>query len=134
MRDIRFRGRRIDNGEWVYGDLIHSRTKVKSVIVDDEGFGRAVDPETVGQYTGLKDRDSKEIYARDIAENNGQRYEIVYRDDMAMFMVRVIKGTTLTKGLCFGLWQYKQSESSNILDLEIIGNGCEHPDLLGGRT
>jgi hypothetical protein len=47
MGDYKFRGKRVDNGEWVYGDLVHSRTKVSSVIFDDEGFGRAVDPETI---------------------------------------------------------------------------------------
>jgi YopX protein. len=85
----------------------------------------------VMQYTGLVDINGKEVCERDIAENEGHRYEIVYRDDMAMFMVKVIKGATLVKGLCFPLWQYKQSERSKVLELKVIGNVYE---IQGGAS
>lgn len=60
MRDIEFRGRRTDNGEWVYGNLVRGCDEQYAYIVE---FGNKelcrnyvdIDPETVGQYTGLKD-------------------------------------------------------------------------------
>lgn len=69
MREIKFRGRRLDNREWVYGSLIifHDWEGNRRVqIVDDVGNIYEADPATVGQYTGLKDKDGKEIYEGDI--------------------------------------------------------------------
>ena len=60
MREYKFRGRRIDNGEWVHGYLIEDRYIVGPVVEWTEDyfsteFWFKVDPETVGQYTGLRE-------------------------------------------------------------------------------
>lgn len=81
-RIIKFRGKRIDNGEWVYGDLVvnkatnsyriwHDFANVKhgdytaSGLHECSGSLFNVDPETVGQFTGLADKNSKEIFDGD---------------------------------------------------------------------
>ena len=65
MREILFRGKRVDNGEWVYGDLQHDYNGEPRCISDYCG-ANPVDPSTVGQYTGLKDKNGKRIFEGDI--------------------------------------------------------------------
>lgn len=65
MREILFRGKRIDNGEWVYGDLRHWRNGSVGIHNNLLTNTLTVDPETVGQCTGLNDKNGRKIFEGD---------------------------------------------------------------------
>ena len=82
MREILFRGKRIDNGAWVYGSLIDGIYGAVPVIVTqpsvDDGFRLDfeydhVDPATLGQYTGLKDKNGKKVFEGGYNQKNKRR-------------------------------------------------------------
>ena len=66
MREILFRGERVDNGEWVYGFLVKMWGQYHIVDQNNENSAYMIEPESVGQYTGLKDKNGNKIFEGDI--------------------------------------------------------------------
>lgn len=125
MREIKFRGKRLDNGEWLYGSLVILNGRY--FIFDDVN---EVDPTTVGEFTGLKDKNGKEIYEGDVirsplSEDKTRPHRIFYHTGNAAFMGALID----RKELCYLRldqdWIYKFGK-------EVIGNIHDNLELLKG--
>ena len=91
MREIIFRGKRLDNREWYYGSYLFlhissvdwtgaKRGKPEDVhyIVNDQDINYAVSPSTVGQYTGLKDKHGKRIFENGYMIIDKQTYKVLF--------------------------------------------------------
>ena len=148
MREIKFRGKRIDNGEWVYGFLANrgliSIGAIQISVEDINSKATAqmraviqayqVDPETVGQYTGLKDRNGKEIYEGDIVRFTRKNVfnakgliigVIEYHPDRLAYIVSncIVRQPDGEKEK----WDYTFLSEDG---LEVIGNIYDNPELL----
>ena len=131
MREILFRGQSIDRRKWYEGDLYQTRLKsvffIQYYTEHGDRMAIEVDPETVGQYTGLTDKNGKKIFEGDIVVTNkfgspNRKYVIVYDDEIATY---IGEGK---KGCC----HYFTTFSRDADAFEVIGNIHDNPELLKG--
>lgn len=126
MRMIKFRGKRLD-GEWVYGDLLLDRGFGGDVISDvvwirkENNKSYQALPETVGQWTGLVDKNRVEAYEKDVVDvyfEDGEIERAILVWDEMLFRYR-LKSSDGT------LWGFDGG-----LRFKIIGNLIDSPDLM----
>lgn len=124
---ITFKAKRLDNGEWVKGDLIHSTSYVgisyPSNEFSDVPVVHRVDPETVCQFTGLKDCEGNEVWNHDLLQSpcreEGTIYEVSWGKEDGGFIVKEsISGGRLLSYLCPVLTQFKFKVIGNKFDKE----------------
>ena len=144
MREMLFRGKRLDNGEWVYGSFCMDALEQFNGLCGVDGFIRLydkgkgkmqtyeVDRETVGQYTGLMDKNGKRIFEGDIVAQNWYDYDeprddsfgkVVFCEyDCSFSVMDVNKDGFMPLGRC-GSYHW---------EVEVIGNIHDNPELLKG--
>lgn len=132
MRKIKFRGKRINGGEWVYGSLLQDTGLGKAredTLICAESTAFSVIPETVGQFTSLIDKNGKEIYEGDVVRFidytytplDGLKHEGYIAYNKGYF--EIVVGDNLRYCLhSLQLWVYNHCE--------VIGNIHDNPDLL----
>lgn len=129
MRDIEFRGKQTDNGEWVYGvptkDGRGEMVMVENIFECEEYNCRGanclyVDENTVGRYTGLKDKNGTKIFEGDIVLLKGydEPYQVVF--DESCFLV-------YSDSVRYAMDNFYDYE------IEVIGNIYDNPELSGGK-
>lgn len=127
MREIKFRGKstKIDCfGKWVYGDL-HIRTPFAH-IHEDIGKRVPIDPDTIGQFTGLTDKNDKEIYEGDIIKTGQFPWEASYIVNWDVISARFIFVSTESGS-------YLTPRDFNFDYVEVVGNTIDNPELLTNK-
>lgn len=133
MRTIKFRGKEINTGEWVYGfytqgSFIDPNTGTETIRhIIDNGMLHDVVPETIGQFTGLKDKNGKEIYEGDVLKSRSIIHVVEYKEDEGAFVGRFNRSARVTMLqpnyvplLQWWINKYKK---------EVVGNIHDNPEL-----
>ena len=130
-----FRGKRIDTGEWIIGSLlvdkqqdIETGEQIEIIGIypsEYKDFAKKIDPSTICQCTGLKDKNGNLIWENDIVKDkNGNLYKAFWQDNYYQFSWICIKSNSLPVG---AKWDFYSIRS---FEIEVIGNVFGNPELL----
>ena len=121
MRTIKFRGKSKRDGEWFYGNLFDIDVSGRTHISTTVRGCLDIDPDTVGQFTGMFDKNGREIYEGDI-----------YRFDDP----DSINEVTYCIGCGFAGFDFSPAkhDENRLVEIEIIGNVYDNPELLKGGS
>ena len=139
MREYLFKGKRLDNGEWIEGDLSQDRDLGKAYIhgydyytdecgLQREPFEFEVDPETVGPFTGATDAVGTKIFDGDIIWDGDWECvgEIQWTEDYLSWMV------VMAGGEIEWFQEFVSTKSKKAGSSKVIGNRWDNPELLEG--
>ena len=136
MREIIFRGK-TEKGEWVYGDLLHPDLYGNGYSIEDYTKGKNncfdVIPKTVGQYTGLTDKNGKRIFEGDIIIEldggmDGIPRKVVWDEHWMQFECPLVRRHWAYGTNSCSLWLMRDG------DIEVIGTIHDNPELIGGDS
>lgn len=154
MREILFRAKRIDNGEWVEGQyafilnpLTESGEPIKHLICNGTNiFNDEIDPETICQYTGLTDKNGNRIWENDIVSCEHEKYPDDNPSEVYPLLPESIKYTRnyavefINTGSSYGYRLRNKSIhfmlTGNVIQnhkIEVVGNIFDNPELLKGE-
>lgn len=147
MREIEYRAKRIDNGEWVYGfyhQLNESFENKECILEHHRNTSTIIDRETLGQYTGLKDKNGVKVYEGDIVKIGSQIGYIVY--NYSSFGIGLSKGIDYKKleqktltwlGIendnflpLLEVYLNFNDEDEILSEVKVIGNRYDNPELI----
>lgn len=119
MREILFRGKAAYTNEWIYGSYFKDKNGISWIYDYKEDYFYLVVPDTVGQYTGLKDRSGYKIFEGDVLQDldDGALLEAEWNEDEASFCASEINDYC-----CYG--------ANEMVCFEVIGNKWDNPELL----
>mgnify|MGYP002769661312 CR=1 FL=1 len=131
-REILFRAKKVDGSEWIEGYYRYipciNRHSILPTNPKNEQEEYRVISETVGQYTGLTDKNGKKIFEGDILRHADETIlKTVWNDRKYGFAAQCVKGSVLLKDCKWGLWEFESDE------VEVIGNMFDNPELLKGE-
>jgi hypothetical protein len=127
MREIKFRGKNIETGEWLYGNLqVPSKEGVPYFMWDERKYQCKVDPETIGEFTSLKDKNGKEIYEGDILS-----FDYGVSEPVSEYLIEV----RFVRGVFAFLWNGNLDNecptgSPTHEWATVVGNIHDNPDLI----
>lgn len=142
MREILFKAKRIDNGEWVYGNyaFCDCYLKQQDYIFQNKPLEYAIDKNTLCQYTGLKDKNGKKIWENDIVFDDELCSLVIWDELSARFVVvdYGTKGCLMEYGFDEYAGEYGVVDTNGFDDFcddanvifEVIGNRFDNPELL----
>lgn len=156
MREILFRGKNEDNGEWIYGLFCRVGNTYANIVENDTEVMYTVSTVTLGQYTGLTDKNDRKIFEGDIVKlfdihvgeivqecsafGIGCRQQIDY--DYLASEIASVTGYDNSPMFCYNdnfvslwelYWNYND-ENDEISVVEVIGNIHDNPELLERKT
>jgi len=126
MREILFKAKRIDNGEWVEGGFCHSSDEKTYIIgISKRGYidGLEVVSETICQYTGLTDKNGNKIWENDVVKWNDKLYKVVFYESICSFVLVTSTGHWLHMEMDYG-------DKLECYAYKVIGNIFDNPELL----
>ena len=134
----KFRGKRVGDDVWIYGDLLHGIGEDCHIQNLKDGVGpnkyrgpQEVHPASVGQCTGLKDKDGVDVYKNDVLVINAIRWEVLW----SQYSLGFVLSPYSENGIAFAAAEEVfcvdcENDNDTRQEIEIVGNTTDNPELL----